>query len=1401
MRKHSISWAAFESCNANTQEAFEYMCGSLFRHMFTAEGTILHYNPQNPGIECEPTIEKDTGKKISFQAKYFGTQTGYTKIEASAKETIKHYAGELDKLYLYCNKDLFIRGEQYRRIKKLLNDNGIELEEITNRAILDVVPDYPKIAACYFNTFALTPEWFAAKLDQSIAELGKRYNGKFNICTETEHALDLFFRNNDAVSAINQKKENAIEKLKSNQWRCTEYRSATARAIDFLVDLPEVSQYTLSDCIRWSEMLRECIANELASAHERLSKVQRDYEEKHDSKSRELLGNLNWFLSIPDLLQITSTEEHLLNDRILVLSGQAGTGKSHLLANMVKKSHFFGDPSLLLLGQGFSSNDPVSVQIPQQLSLDTDLEDLLQILNELGERSNKRITICIDALNESGNKQIWKNGLSGLIATVKQFERIKLIVSYRTGYENLVLGDSVRDWLSTDRLLSLYHEGFRDESINAVQDFLNHYGIPFSPEYYLQHEMTNPLFLTFFCETYDGSFVDIVTLIDRIIDKADHEAQNSIDLDGDRPLLKYLLKELAEKRISSDWHGISKQDVYSLPFWDRYGLSSSKNQYLSGLLKAGILSDYAIHDEEYFFIGFNLLEDYLCAKQIISANYTKEETIQFIKDRVLCITGDDYNSFNTGMFVATCALFAEKYGEECVQIIDEIEDEYARYQLEKEYIASFAWRKASSINKSTFLNVVDTRKIDVDTVFSLLIECSTKVEHPLNASFLHEILCNKSLARRDYMWTTFVNSFSSNDHRAMSLILYLDTGGAFESLCNDSFLLLAITLTWMLSSSNRFLRDKTSKALIEILKKHFDLSVSLLSLFEDVNDPYVVQRLYGVLFGACMKRVRSWHEEFNVLAKHIYEHVFCQAFVYPDILMRDYARLIIERYVYEFPQNSTQFEFSRIRPPYRSQPIPVVDHKEYEKDKKSSGFRLIEWSMSPNYANCGPGLYGDFGRYVFQSSVSSFKDVDIPNLYYYALQFIQNDLGYTDDLFTEYDTRSRYFPRSRHDVKKIERIGKKYQWIAYYNILARLSDTYALKADWGGEETNYEGPWEPYVRDFDPTLNTGSMHPAKLPCIANAHISNDDFISSESSDEIAKAWSMKRCPFFDRHENRLCFSDSDGVQWIALHQSAEADSEIEMWDRERLSFKAGAQRTWSQSNAFLAQKCDVDRLEKGLKTVSLRQLEFPSYRSYALFNREYYWAPSACSVFREEWRELEVPTSETQTIHIDLPEDENNPLRAILAEQGKLSSEYEKVIYASLCRIKPAYCQYLWEEEYDASQEVATSFDLPCKDIIEQLSLSQREHDGFFFDSNGTLVSFDSDICGLHCGLLIRKDYLESFLRTNNLTLFWECLGEKQFFKCSQSQIWTEWEGIYILRNHSIDGEMIPLSEEQPNFN
>ena len=42
------------------------------------------------------------------------------------------------------------------------------------------------------------------------------------------------------------------------------------------------------------------------------------------------------------------------------------------------------------------------------------------------------------------------------------------------------------------------------------------------------------------------------------------------------------------------------------------------------------------------------------------------------------------------------------------------------------------------------------------------------------------------------------------------------------------------------------------------------------------------------------------------------------------------------------------------------------------------------------------------------------------------------------------------------DEHKVERIGKKYQWIALVRLLGYVSDHYHMRPDWGGEPQTYQ---------------------------------------------------------------------------------------------------------------------------------------------------------------------------------------------------------------------------------------------------------------------------------------------------------------------------------------------------------
>ena len=141
-----------EAANEDKRTAFEDMCRLLFCDKFLDSKTISHSNPNNPGVEIEPIMDKNSGKMISFQSKYFDCLNPgcYTQIRHSAEKAIKHYGKGLDRIYLYCNKDLTTTSKSYNDIVSLLQTANIELELISNNSILDEVKKNEVVATYFF---------------------------------------------------------------------------------------------------------------------------------------------------------------------------------------------------------------------------------------------------------------------------------------------------------------------------------------------------------------------------------------------------------------------------------------------------------------------------------------------------------------------------------------------------------------------------------------------------------------------------------------------------------------------------------------------------------------------------------------------------------------------------------------------------------------------------------------------------------------------------------------------------------------------------------------------------------------------------------------------------------------------------------------------------------------------------------------------------------------------------------------------------------------------------------------------------------------------------------------------------------------------------------------------------
>lgn len=100
-----------------------------------------------------------------------------------------------------------------------------------------------------------------------------------------------------------------------------------------------------------------------------------------------------------------------------------------------------------------------------------------------------------------------------------------------------------------------------------------------------------------------------------------------------------------------------------------------------------------------------------------------------------------------------------------------------------------------------------------------------------------------------------------------------------------------------------------------------------------------------------------------------YSTIFDKDTVYPDILLRDYARLIIVRFLYENPNYDGNVDTRKIVPPYKSEPIPEIEDQHYLEKKYSGALLWLIHSMRFE----GMGMYGDFGRYVFQAALQNFE--------------------------------------------------------------------------------------------------------------------------------------------------------------------------------------------------------------------------------------------------------------------------------------------------------------------------------------------------------------------------------------------------------------------------------------------
>ncbi len=897
----------------------------------------------------------------------------------------------------------------------------------------------------------------------------------------------------------------------------------------------------------------------------------------------------------------------------------------------------------------------------------------------------------------------------------------------------------------------------------------------------LHPEFQNPLFLLLFCQGLyksghtkipDG-LQGITAIIDFFINSINTVLSAPTRLNYSRSInvVKKSIQSLIEYKIAKELHYIPYEEAFLLV--DKISNEFSAGEgLLDELISEGILSKNLFwhpkkNDEEGVYIAYERFEDHLIATYILNTNIELDKAFKKNGQLFHLVKNENTCYINKGLIEALAIQLPETINKEFYEFVPHFKNSRAVIEC---FLQSLLWRKTETITEKLlpYINTaVFTKKYTYDLFWDTVISVSTIPDHYFNAYFLHKQLMRFSMANRDAWWTIYLKQQLYDESAVKRLIDWAWNNHDNSHISDDSIKLATITLSWFHTSTNRKLRDSATKAMICLLKNRITVLIEVLKEFENVNDPYIYERLFAVAYGCALRTEEQ--DKLKKLSEYIFETIFeNKERVYPHILLRDYARGVIEYTKYSGIELS--FDTLKARPPYKSSfdkkfPTDKEIEQLYKPKNKEGHYGEDKWGdtaiLSSMATENKKGMYGDFGRYVFQSAFSSWN-IDTNGLSNLAIKWIFEKYGYDSKLFNSFDLEIGS-GRAR-DTLPHERIGKKYQWIAFYEMLARVSDNFTKYVEWSSrheEEEDYQGPWNPYVRDIDPTIIIKKTGVYKEK-------NNTEFWWSK---EKYKNWELQNDEWIRNNKDLpepktiINIMDSSGMEWLLLEGSPEWLEPKKIGDEK---WENPQKMIWYQIRSYLIQESDYKKFKEWAPKQNFMGRWMPeSPRRYKIFSREYYWSP-AYSFFNNNdyYGEPEV-----QTVNDDIT--------------GECIG---KVILTAN--------DFLWEEEFDMSKEDVINFLKPSKYIYDKMKLKFSKKEGEFLGEKGELICFDPSVYfDSNSCLLIKKAPFLRCLQENNLRIIWTLLGEKNIignsFNRKAFHGRLEMNGTYYLNeNNEIDGTM-----------
>jgi hypothetical protein len=794
---------------------------------------------------------------------------------------------------------------------------------------------------------------------------------------------------------------------------------------------------------------------------------------------------------------VEGTEGQLLTQSSsILLLGDWGTGKTHFLCDFALQALNDETPAVVVLASELRTDLHPLDAIAEATKLAASGTELLAALDAEAARRSRRALLLIDAINES-DREAWRKWLPRLVSDVHKAQNLGLVVSCRTPFDVSVVVESARS-----RMVELHHPGFEDQEFDAQLEFFRYYDLPPLHVPLLSSEFSRPLFLRLMCEG--------------VRDLSKRSQKDKLrDLASGQKSMTYVLEHFV-KHVGAEVEaaqGLSAKSCWFImkgePRRGRLGLAgvlaTHRREWLTpdevvgevqafagvdagaaraivkSMRAAGLLIETSRYEDggyvDIFMLPYQRFSDHLVARHLLD-NHLDTSTeaklrrcfyanrrlgAAFVSDR----RGREFSE--PGVASALMIEFPER-----VKRLTEQEGsrtELLSYlpkarRLLHPFVDAFLeglyWRPASSFSSETERLVTllsDRPEAGIRArTYEVVVGLAARGDNRVGFDWLYRRLRAMPMSDRDLQWSEFLRQVNSdsNVHRLLAWVEQEDLARVDPETARRALRVLAVVLT----TTDRRLRDRATRALVLIGEHHLAVLFDLTMEFLGFNDPYVPERMLAASYGACLRRwaLETGNAPFadvlSTFARGLLEAVLRPNAPYATwhALTRGYAIGILHVLLQLRP-----------RALMRSDRALLV----LEPGHAPSPFRAASRIRKADVEDPEHAIHMDFGNYTIGRLVDGRGNYDYKHPEYARVRRQIADrmrlLGYSTERFDAADRAIVRRNEHRRGGYEVDRYGKKYSWIAFFQM-------YGLRAGMGKIADHRLADPRPSDADIDPSF-------------------------------------------------------------------------------------------------------------------------------------------------------------------------------------------------------------------------------------------------------------------------------------------------------------------------------------------